>query len=72
MNADTQILQSTFYHNHQTCEMLAELWGVGQATQANTITINGKEAVVVREAAVEKILLPKMARRGAHRRQQAA
>src|SRR5580658_1450370 len=21
--------------NHQTCEMLAELWGVGQATQAN-------------------------------------
>ena len=36
--------------NHQTCEMLAEIWGVGQATQANTITINGKEAVVVREA----------------------
>lgn len=36
--------------NHQTCEMLAEMWGVGQATQANTVTINGKEAVVVREA----------------------
>ncbi len=36
--------------NHQTCEMLAELWGVGQATQANTVTINDKEAVVVREA----------------------
>lgn len=36
--------------NHQTCEMLAELWGVGQATQANTVTINGKEAVVIREA----------------------
>lgn len=36
--------------NHQTSEMVAELWGVGQATQANTITINGKEAIVVREA----------------------
>jgi electron transfer flavoprotein beta subunit len=36
--------------NHQTCEMLAELWGVGQETQANTVTINGKEAIVVREA----------------------
>lgn len=36
--------------NHQTCEMLAELWGVGQATQANTVTIEGKEATVVREA----------------------
>jgi electron transfer flavoprotein beta subunit len=36
--------------NHQTCEMLAELWGVGQASQANTITINGKVARVVREA----------------------
>lgn len=36
--------------NHQTCEMLAEIWGVGQATQANTVTINGKEAVVKREA----------------------
>lgn len=36
--------------NHQTCEMLAELWGVGQATQANTVTLKGKEAIVVREA----------------------
>jgi electron transfer flavoprotein beta subunit len=36
--------------NHQACEMLAELWGVGQATQANTVTINGKEATVKREA----------------------
>lgn len=36
--------------NHQTCEMLAELWGVGQATQANTITVKGQEAVVIREA----------------------
>jgi electron transfer flavoprotein beta subunit len=36
--------------NHQTAEMLAELWGVAQATQANTITLKGKEAVVVREA----------------------
>jgi electron transfer flavoprotein beta subunit len=36
--------------NHQTCEMLAELWGVGQATQANTVTIEGKTAVVAREA----------------------
>lgn len=36
--------------NHQTSEMLAELWGVGQATQANTVTINGQEAVVAREA----------------------
>lgn len=42
--------QSIDDDNHQTCEMLAELWGVGQATQANSITINGKEAVVVREA----------------------
>lgn len=42
--------QSIDDDNHQTCEMLAELWGVGQATQANTVTINGKEAVVVREA----------------------
>lgn len=36
--------------NHQTAEMLAELWGVGQATQANTITLKAQEAVVVREA----------------------
>lgn len=36
--------------NHQTAEMLAELLGVGQATQANTISLKGKEAVVVREA----------------------
>lgn len=42
--------QSIDGDNHQTCEMLAELWGVGQATQANTVTISGKEATVVREA----------------------
>lgn len=36
--------------NHQTSEMLAELWGVGQATQANTVTIKDKIAVVSREA----------------------
>ncbi len=42
--------QSIDDDNHQTAEMLAELWGVGQATQANTVTINGKEATVVREA----------------------
>lgn len=42
--------QSIDDDNHQTAEMLCELWGVGQATQANTVTINGKEAVVVREA----------------------
>lgn len=36
--------------NHQTSEMLAELLGIGQATQANTITLKGNEAVVVREA----------------------
>ncbi len=42
--------QSIDDDNHQTSEMLAELLGFGQATQANTITINGKEATVVREA----------------------
>lgn len=42
--------QSIDDDNHQTSEMLAELLGVGQATQANTVTINGKEATVVREA----------------------
>jgi electron transfer flavoprotein beta subunit len=42
--------QSIDDDNHQTSEMLAEIWGVGQATQANTVTINGKEAVVKREA----------------------
>ncbi|MCA9507137.1 MAG: electron transfer flavoprotein subunit beta/FixA family protein [Myxococcales bacterium] len=42
--------QSIDDDNHQTVEMLAELWGVGQATQANTVTINGKEATVIREA----------------------
>jgi electron transfer flavoprotein beta subunit len=42
--------QSIDDDNHQTCEMLAELWGVGQATQANTITIEGKEVIVKREA----------------------
>jgi electron transfer flavoprotein beta subunit len=42
--------QSIDDDNHQTAEMVAELWGVGQATQANTVTINGKEATVVREA----------------------
>lgn len=42
--------QSIDDDNHQTSEMVAELWGVGQATQANTITIEGKEATVVREA----------------------
>ena len=36
--------------NHQTCEMLAEIWGVGQATQANTVNIDGNQAVVAREA----------------------
>lgn len=36
--------------NHQTGEMLAELWGVGQATQANTVTLQGNIATVVREA----------------------
>ncbi|HXW52487.1 MAG TPA: electron transfer flavoprotein subunit beta/FixA family protein [Myxococcota bacterium] len=42
--------QSIDDDNHQTAEMVAELWGVGQATQANTVTIKGQEAVVVREA----------------------
>jgi electron transfer flavoprotein beta subunit len=42
--------QSIDDDNHQTCEMLAELWGVGQATQANTVTITNKIATVVREA----------------------
>lgn len=42
--------QSIDDDNHQTSEMLAELWGKGQATQANTVTINGREAVVIREA----------------------
>lgn len=36
--------------NHQVSEMLAELWGVGQATQANTVTLDGKEVNVIREA----------------------
>lgn len=36
--------------NHQVAEMLSELWGVGQATQANTVTINDRVATVVREA----------------------
>jgi electron transfer flavoprotein beta subunit len=42
--------QSIDDDNHQVSEMLAELWGVGQATQANTVTIEGKEAKVIREA----------------------
>lgn len=36
--------------NHQTAEMIAEMWGVGQATQANTVTINDRVATVKREA----------------------
>ena len=42
--------QSIDDDNHQVCEMLAELWGVGQATQANTVTVKDKSVVVVREA----------------------
>lgn len=42
--------QSIDDDNHQTCEMLAELWGVGQATQANTVTLNNRVVTVVREA----------------------
>lgn len=42
--------QSIDDDNHQVSEMLAELWGVGQATQANTVMINGQEATVIREA----------------------
>jgi electron transfer flavoprotein beta subunit len=42
--------QSIDDDNHQTCEMLAELWGVAQATQANTVTINNRIVTVVREA----------------------
>lgn len=36
--------------NHQIPQMVAELFGVAQATQANTITIKDKEAIVIREA----------------------
>lgn len=42
--------QSIDDDNHQVSEMLAELWGVGQATQANTVSLNGKEVTVIREA----------------------
>lgn len=42
--------QSIDDDNHQTSEMLAELWGKGQATQANTVTVQGREAIVIREA----------------------
>src|SRR5580700_7479036 len=42
--------QSIDDDNHQVAEMLAEMWGVAQATQANTVTITGKVANVVREA----------------------
>lgn len=42
--------QSIDDDNHQTSEMVAELWGVGQATQANTVTLQGKVATVIREA----------------------
>ncbi len=42
--------QSIDDDNHQTAEMVAELWGVGQATQANTVTIKDKEAIIIREA----------------------
>ena len=36
--------------SHQVCEMLAEMLGWGQATQANTVTVDGQVATVVREA----------------------
>lgn len=36
--------------SHEVCEMLAEMLGWGQATQANTVTIDGSTATVVREA----------------------
>ncbi len=36
--------------SHQVSEMVAEMLGYGQATQANSVTINGAVARVVREA----------------------
>jgi electron transfer flavoprotein beta subunit len=36
--------------NHQAAEILAEKMGWGQATQANTVTIEGDKATVIREA----------------------
>lgn len=42
--------QSIDDDNHQVSEMLAEMLDMAQATQANTVTINGHEAVVIREA----------------------
>jgi electron transfer flavoprotein beta subunit len=51
-NPDLVIMgkQSIDTDNHQTAEYLAEIMGVGNASQANKITIKDGKAIVIKEA----------------------